>query len=250
MLADIVPTSYEVGVLNGNVRPGDTVVVIGAGPIGLAAVTCAQLFSPGHIVVADLLDQRLQAAKSFGADVIVNTGREDLRAAVDSLTDGLGADVAIEAVGIPATFELVHPRDPSGRSGRQRRRATASPPRCTSRTCGSPTSPSRPGSSTRLHSDAAPADRRAPHRHRPVRHPSLPLRRVPRGVRRVQRAPGTPALLDELHRSEKELWCIGSHARGALWEMLLHSLSEGLVRTSHVPVVLVGPMPRQHRSGA
>src|SRR4051794_8949300 len=79
MLADIIPTSYEVGILNGNVRPGDGVVMGGAGPIGLAAVTCAQLFSPSHIVVADLADQRLEAAKSFGADVVVNSAREDLR---------------------------------------------------------------------------------------------------------------------------------------------------------------------------
>ncbi len=106
MLADILPTAYEVGVLNGKVRPGDTVAVVGAGPIGLAALVGAKLFSPGHLVAIDLADSRLEAAKGFGADVTVNNGREDAVAAVQELTEGLGADVAIEAVGIPQTFEL------------------------------------------------------------------------------------------------------------------------------------------------
>jgi len=106
MLADILPTGYEVGVLNGAVRPGDIVAVVGAGPIGLAAIMGAKLFTPSHIVAIDLADSRLEAAKQFGADVIVNNSREDPEAVVASLTDGLGADVAIEAVGVPATFEL------------------------------------------------------------------------------------------------------------------------------------------------
>jgi alcohol dehydrogenase len=106
MLADILPTAYEVGILNGRVQPGDTVAIVGAGPIGLSAIMGAKLFSPGHIVSIDLADARLDAAKRFGADVIVNNGREDPVAAVQALTDGLGADVAIEAVGVPDTFEL------------------------------------------------------------------------------------------------------------------------------------------------
>jgi alcohol dehydrogenase len=106
MLADILPTSYEVGVLKGQVTPGDVVAIVGAGPIGLAAVITARLFSPAHIVAIDLADTRLEAARRFGADVVVNSGRDDPRAVVRSLTDGLGADVAIEAVGIPETFEL------------------------------------------------------------------------------------------------------------------------------------------------
>jgi alcohol dehydrogenase len=106
MLSDILPTGYEVGVLNGKVTPGDVVAVVGAGPIGLSAMSGASLFSPAHIVAIDLADSRLDAAKTFGADVVVNSGREDPVAAVASLTDGLGADVAIEAVGVPATFEL------------------------------------------------------------------------------------------------------------------------------------------------
>ena len=106
MLADILPTAYEVGVLNGRVSPGDVVAVVGAGPIGLAAITCALLFSPSHIVAIDLADSRLEAAKLFGADVTVNNSREDSLAVIRGLTSGLGADVTIEAVGTPATFEL------------------------------------------------------------------------------------------------------------------------------------------------
>jgi len=106
MLADILPTAYEVGVLNGHVQPGDTVAVVGAGPIGLSAILGAQLYSPSRIIAIDLADARLEAAKLFGADLMVNNGREDAVAYVRGLTDGLGADVAIEAVGVPATFEL------------------------------------------------------------------------------------------------------------------------------------------------
>jgi len=106
MLADILPTGYEVGVLNGKVAPGDVVAVVGAGPIGLSAIMGARLYSPAHVVAIDKADSRLEAAKQFGADVVVNNGREDPRAVIDSLTDGLGADVAIEAVGVPPTFEL------------------------------------------------------------------------------------------------------------------------------------------------
>jgi alcohol dehydrogenase len=106
MLADILPTGYEVGTLNGHVQPGDTVAVVGAGPIGLSAILSARMFSPGHVVAIDLADTRLEAAKAFGADLTVNNGREDCVAFVKELTDGLGADVAIEAVGMPDTFEL------------------------------------------------------------------------------------------------------------------------------------------------
>ena len=106
LLADILPTSYEVGVLNGGVRPGDTVVIVGAGPIGLAAVVTARLFSPAHIVVIDKAESRLQAAKLFGADTTVQAGSGEPLEVVRSLTGGLGADVVIEAVGTPQTFEL------------------------------------------------------------------------------------------------------------------------------------------------
>ena len=106
MLADILPTGYEVGVLNGAVQPGDVVAVVGAGPIGLAAIMGARLFSPANVVAIDLADSRLEAAKLFGADVTVNNGREDPGEVIAGLTDGLGADVAMEAVGVPPTFEL------------------------------------------------------------------------------------------------------------------------------------------------
>jgi alcohol dehydrogenase len=105
MFADVMPTAYEVGVLNGGVRPGDTVVILGAGPIGLAAVLTARLFSPLQVIVVDPVEARRTAAMEFGADRalapddgVVDTVRE--------LTGGLGADVAIEAVGAPAAFDL------------------------------------------------------------------------------------------------------------------------------------------------
>jgi alcohol dehydrogenase len=104
MLADILPTSYEVGVLNGRVRPGDTVVVVGVGPIGLAAILTARLFSPSRIIAVDKADSRLHAAKQFGADLTVQP--DDAIEVVHSISDGLGADVVVEAVGVPATFEL------------------------------------------------------------------------------------------------------------------------------------------------
>jgi alcohol dehydrogenase len=105
-LSDILPTAYEVGVLNGGVQPGDTVAIVGAGPVGLAAVMTAKLYSPGQIIAIDLSDARLEKAREFGADVTINNGTEDALARVMELTGGLGADVAIEAVGVPPTFEL------------------------------------------------------------------------------------------------------------------------------------------------
>jgi alcohol dehydrogenase len=106
MLADILPTAYEVGVLNGRVRPGDVVAIVGAGPIGLSAITGARLFSPRLVIAIDMAPARLEAAKQFGADVVINNADQDPLVAVRELTGGLGADVAIEAVGVPATFEL------------------------------------------------------------------------------------------------------------------------------------------------
>jgi alcohol dehydrogenase len=105
-LADILPTSYEVGVIAGDVKPGDTVAIVGAGPIGLAAVMTAKLLTPGRIVAIDIADRRLEKARAFGADVTINNSREDAVETVFALTDGLGADVAIEAVGVPESFEL------------------------------------------------------------------------------------------------------------------------------------------------
>jgi alcohol dehydrogenase len=105
LLADILPTSYEVGVRNGGVQPGDTVVIVGAGPIGLAAILTARLYSPSRIIVIDKAEPRMAAAKQFGADVTVAPDANPLEV-VRAVTDGLGADVVIEAVGTPQTFEL------------------------------------------------------------------------------------------------------------------------------------------------
>ncbi|MFG2295852.1 zinc-dependent alcohol dehydrogenase family protein [Streptomyces sp. NPDC048603] len=105
LLADIFPTSYEVGVLSGGVRPGDTVVVVGAGPIGLAAIATAGLYSPFRTIAVDLAASRLAAARGLGADATVSA-QEEPESLVDDLTDGLGADVVIEAVGVPEAFEL------------------------------------------------------------------------------------------------------------------------------------------------
>ena len=105
-LADILPTSFEVGVLNGGVQPGDTVAIVGAGPIGLAAILTAKLFTPGRIVAIDPAAPRLEKALELGADVAIDNSTEDAVERVFELTEGLGADVAIEAVGIPETFEL------------------------------------------------------------------------------------------------------------------------------------------------
>jgi alcohol dehydrogenase len=105
-LADILPTAFEVGVLNGAIAPGDVVAIVGAGPVGLAAILTAKLFTPARIVSIDLADSRLESALKFGADITINNGREDPLALVMEMTDGLGADVALEAVGVPQTFEL------------------------------------------------------------------------------------------------------------------------------------------------
>jgi alcohol dehydrogenase len=116
MLADVLPTGYEVGVLKASVAPGDVVAVVGTGPIGLAAIMGARLFSPSHIIAIDHADRRLDAAKQFGADVVVNNAVSDPLQIVRAMTDRLGADVAIEAVGQPDTFELaVNLTRPGGR---------------------------------------------------------------------------------------------------------------------------------------
>jgi alcohol dehydrogenase len=106
MLSDILPTGFECGVLNGKVEPGNTVAIVGSGPIGLAALLTAQFYSPARIIMIDLDDNRLQVARQFGATDTVNSSDGKAVEAVMALTDGRGVDTAIEAVGIPATFEL------------------------------------------------------------------------------------------------------------------------------------------------
>jgi alcohol dehydrogenase len=106
MLSDILPTGFECGVLNGKVQPGGSVAIVGAGPIGLAALLTAQFYSPASIIMVDLDDNRLATARHFGATAIVNSTDGQAAAAIMKMTDGKGADTVIEAVGIPATFEL------------------------------------------------------------------------------------------------------------------------------------------------
>jgi alcohol dehydrogenase len=105
MLSDILPTGFEIGVLYGAVKPGDVVAIIGAGPVGMAALLTAQFYSPSRLIMIDLDDSRLELAKKFGAtDVINSAGSGVAEALLASTKDGV--DVAIEAVGIPATFDL------------------------------------------------------------------------------------------------------------------------------------------------
>jgi alcohol dehydrogenase len=105
MLSDILPTGFEIGVRYGRVKPGDVVAVVGAGPVGLAAMMTAGLYGAARIIALDLDANRLEQAKGFGATDSVNSGDEDWADQVKALTDGLGVDVAIEAVGVPATFQ-------------------------------------------------------------------------------------------------------------------------------------------------
>jgi alcohol dehydrogenase len=106
MLSDILPTAFECGVLNGQVKPGDTVAIVGAGPIGLAVLITAQFYTPAEIIMIDIDDNRLNVAKTFGATQIINSNSESALEKIMNLTGQKGVDVAIEAVGIPATFEL------------------------------------------------------------------------------------------------------------------------------------------------
>jgi alcohol dehydrogenase len=106
MLSDILPTGFECGVQDGRVKPGDTVAIVGAGPIGLAALLTAQFYSPAAIFMIDLDDNRLQVAKRLGATTLINNSDGNAGRRVMELTNGDGVDVAIEAVGVPATFDI------------------------------------------------------------------------------------------------------------------------------------------------
>ena len=106
MLSDILPTGYECGVLNGCVKPGDSVAIIGAGPIGLAALLTAQFYAPADIIMIDRDDHRLDIAKKLGATKLINNSDGKALTRIMAMTFGKGVDVAIEAVGLPATFDL------------------------------------------------------------------------------------------------------------------------------------------------
>ncbi|TFF40676.1 zinc-dependent alcohol dehydrogenase family protein [Mucilaginibacter psychrotolerans] len=106
MLSDILPTGFECGVLNGQVKPGDIVAIVGAGPIGIATLLTAQFYTPAEIIMIDQDENRLEVAEKFGATHTINSIAENVVEKVMQLTDHIGVDVAIEAVGIPETFEL------------------------------------------------------------------------------------------------------------------------------------------------
>jgi alcohol dehydrogenase len=106
MLSDILPTGYECGVLNGCVKPGDTVAIVGSGPIGLATLLTAKLYAPGDLIMIDVDEHRLDTAKRLGATKLINNSDDKAMARIMMMTHGRGVDVAIEAVGLPATFNL------------------------------------------------------------------------------------------------------------------------------------------------
>jgi threonine dehydrogenase-like Zn-dependent dehydrogenase len=122
MLSDILPTGFECGVLNGQVQPGDAVAIVGAGPVGLAALLTAQFYSPASIVMIDLDDKRLEVAKQLGATTLVNSTDGGATQRVMEMTAGYGVDVAIEAVGVPVTFDIGQAiLAPGGAAGERRR---------------------------------------------------------------------------------------------------------------------------------
>jgi alcohol dehydrogenase len=106
MVSDILPTGFECGVLNGQVKPGDKVAIVGAGPVGIAVLLTAQFYSPAAIFMIDLDDNRLAVAKKLGATTLINSKDGHAAHQVMELTEGAGVDVAIEAVGLPATFDI------------------------------------------------------------------------------------------------------------------------------------------------
>ena len=106
MLSDILPTAFECGVVNGKVQPGSSVAIVGAGPIGLAALLTSQFYSPAQIIVIDLDENRLEVAKGLGATAVIKSADGKAKETVMRLTEDRGVDTVIEAVGLPATFEL------------------------------------------------------------------------------------------------------------------------------------------------
>ncbi len=106
MISDILPTGHEIGIRYGGVKPGDVVAVIGAGPVGLAAMTTAALYGPSRVIAIDIDANRVEQAKRFGASDGVVSSDADWKEQVIALTDGLGVDVAIEAVGVPVTWDM------------------------------------------------------------------------------------------------------------------------------------------------
>ena len=148
MLSDILPTGFECGVLNGKVQPGSTVAIVGAGPIGLAALLTAQFYSPAEIIMVDMDDNRLQLSSRFGATAIINNKDGKAVEKIMKMTGGRGVDTAIEAVGVPASFHHLRGYRGARRHHRQYRRARGQGRICIWSACGIVTSRLRPGSST------------------------------------------------------------------------------------------------------
>jgi alcohol dehydrogenase len=150
MLSDILTTGFECGVLNGKVQPGSSVAIVGAGPVGLAAFLTCQFYSPVTIKAIDLDDKRLEVAKRFGATDGVNSGDGQAVEAMMALTGGRGVDTAIEAVGIPATFQLCQKLvAPAARSPTSACTAPRSNSICSGSGTATSPSPSPTGPSTR-----------------------------------------------------------------------------------------------------
>lgn len=106
LLSDILPTGHEIGVLYGNVKPGDEIAIVGAGPVGMSALLTAQFYSPSKIIMIDLDDNRLQLAKELGATHTINSGTTNVAKATTEIVGTEGVDAAIEAVGLPATWNI------------------------------------------------------------------------------------------------------------------------------------------------
>lgn len=106
LLSDILPTGHEIGVQYGNVKPGDEIAIVGAGPVGMSALLTAQFYSPSKIIMIDLDENRLEMAKELGATHTINSGSENVEEAIKKIVEEDGVDVAIEAVGIPPTWDI------------------------------------------------------------------------------------------------------------------------------------------------
>lgn len=105
LLSDILPTGHEIGAQYGNVKPGDAIAIVGAGPVGMSVLLTAQFYSPSIIIIVDMDENRLALAKELGATHTINSGKEDAVAGIFKIVPE-GVDVAIEAVGIPPTWDI------------------------------------------------------------------------------------------------------------------------------------------------
>ena len=191
LLSDILPTGFEIGVQYGHVAPGDVVAVIGSGPVGLSAVMTARLYGPSKVIAIDLDNSRLARAADFGATDTVNSGDADWKEQVLALTDGLGVDVAIEAVGVPETFTMATVIVRPGRQRRQHRRARQVGRPRPQRTV-DPEHRYLHGPGQHEHArDAAQARGRAQAPRREVRDPRVLIRPDARGVRSLRARGGS-----------------------------------------------------------